>query len=376
MKRGLGIFFATLVSCLGATYAFNARYATSAPPLALMKTIAEAQHDHDVVVSDNTLYQRGWVRARVASDCVDVVVFGSSTVGTISREMLAPRSMLNAWAGNASVHDLESFTQILSSAKCRPRYVVLGVDLWWTGNPAWSFDGWQQLVDDYMAYQSAHGSVSALTPWRIRWDDFKEKLSFERTLDTLRAVRARGFTTDPRGRANLELRAGPEERICDTIHEDLNLRNYDGHYTKCPAALLSSPEVEKFCDEYLVQNLHNMADWREVSRDRIARLKTAVAELEAYGVDVVMVGMPYHPRAWAILMKDPTLPALIAEVDRELQNVATATKATFTSLRDPTIAGCVHGEFDDSHHPLPACAEKVALRIRAILGPSNVGGPP
>lgn len=383
MRSTLAPFFATLFAGLGSVYAFNAVYATAELPPEIAARLAAEQGVDDVIASDNTLFQRGWIRARIATpperrECFDLLVLGSSTTGTLASEMFPGRKMLNAWTGNFSIQDVESLSAMVDHAPCKPREILLGVDMWWTANPAWNYEGWQQLASDYAAYHASRGELAAHIPLRVRWDDFKENLSFERTMDTLRSTRERGFLTDPLGRAGVRtVHAGTAKELCATVlPREQVLRASDGHYAKCADAEESDSAVVKVATDYLTANIHNMGDWRELATSRLDRLAVVVAGWRAKGIAVVMVGMPYHPITWGKLTTDPVVAPNVKDLEERLASIARSSGVEYLSLRDPSSVPCVHGEFDDSHHPRPACTQRVAAKAAAVLAASPLAVPP
>ena len=366
-------FFVTLLASIGAVYAFNARYATTSPSLAQTATLAAEQTPADVIASDNTLYQRGWTRARLMAaptaeqPCPDLVVLGSSAMGTFAPDMFPGRRVLNGWHGNFSVQDMESYAAVLGAAPCKPKDIVVGIDLFWSANNAWSFEGWQDLASDYASYHAAHGGFAAHVPFQVRWDEYKENVGFGRTIDTLRSARERNFRTDALARGGLRLiRAESLEEACKQAEpREQYLRTWDGHYLRCPDSESSDASVVRVASDYLAANIHNMADWHELSRSRLDRVEHAVAAWHVLGINVLMLGIPYNPITWQILTADATTGPNIRELDERLTRMAHTTGTTFLSLRDATTVPCSTVEFEDSHHPRPVCTRRVAAK--AIL---------
>ncbi|HSO40271.1 MAG TPA: hypothetical protein VLT33_47425 [Labilithrix sp.] len=371
----LRAFFLTLLASLGAVYGFNATFSTSAPPLDVTARFAAEQTETDVIVSDNTLYQRGWTRARLVrpptaeQPCADLVVLGSSATGTLASEMFPGRRMLNGWHGNFSVQDMESYTAILEAAPCKPKDIIVGVDIFWSSNASWKFEGWQQLASDYAAYHAAHGGFAAYVPVQVRWDEYKENLGFERTIDTLRSAPIRGFRTDAIGRAGLRRVAlEPLERLCESVApREQNLRAWDGHYLKCPASEMSESGIVRYATDYLATNTHNMADWHELDTSRLERIERVIAAWRKLGFGVAMVGIPYHPITWKLLTTDPVIAPNIRELEQRLERLSQSTGAAYVSLRDPSTAPCTADEFEDSHHPRAICTQRVAAKALAAL---------
>lgn len=368
-------FFVTLFVSLAAVYAFNLRFATTSPPLETTASLAAQQTPNHIVVSDNTLYQRGWTRARLMAPptaeqpCPDLVVLGSSATGTIESEMFPGRRLLNGWHGNFSVQDMESYTTILGAAPCKPKDIVVGIDLFWSANASWNMEGWQELAGDYAAYQSALSPFGAFVPLRVRWDEYKENLGFGRSIDTLRAGRERGFRTDALARGGVRLvEAKTLEEICARVEDrETYLRSYDGHYLRCPNNDTSVESSARQATDYLAGNIHNIADWHEVATARVDRVEAVIKAWRAKGIAIVMLGIPYNPITWKILTSDTTVGPNIRELDQRLERIATASGATFLNLRDATSVPCTAPEFEDSHHPRPACMRRVTAKAAEAL---------
>ena len=375
MTPAMRAFFLTLLAALGAVYLFNARYSTAAPPLEFTAHFTAEQTESDVLISDNTLYQRGWTRARHMREptpeqpCPDLLVLGSSATGTLETAMFPGRRLLNGWHGNFSVQDMESYTAILAAAPCKPKDIVVSIDMFWSANASWKFEGWQQLGSDYAAYHAARGGFAAYIPLQVKWDEYKENLGFQRTIDTLRSARTRSFRTDVLSRAGL--RRAPDERLdvlCTKVDpREQNLRAWDGHYLKCSGSEMSPEGIVKYATDYLATNTHNMADWHELDTSRLDRIEAVIGTWRAKGYAVVMLGVPYHPITWKLLTSDGTIGTNIRELEQRLDRIAQTTGATFLSLRDASRVPCTADEFEDSHHPRAACTQRVAAKVLAAL---------
>jgi len=305
--------------------------------------------------------------------CPDLVVLGSSATGTFAPEMFPGRRMLNGWHGNFSVQDMESYAAVLGAAPCKPKDIIVGIDLFWSANASWNFEGWQDLAGDYAAYHGAHGGFAAYVPFQVRWDEYKENVGFGRTIDTLRSARERNFRTDALARGGLRLvKGGSVEEVCPKLEaREQYLRTWDGHYLRCPDSESSDATVVKVATDYLAANIHSMADWHELSTSRLDRVEAAIKAWRAHGINILMLGIPYNPITWKILTTDATTGPNIQELQLRLERMAKATGATFLSLLDPATVPCTTVEFEDSHHPRPACTRRVAAKASAALAAAN-----
>jgi hypothetical protein len=263
----------------------------------------------------------------------------------------------NVYLGGPSVEDFEALAAILRRTQCRPKTFIVGVDPWWAGNAAVDERRWMVLVDDYLEY---HANASAIERLGVRaevlWGRAEERLNFTTTRESAKLLvgGVRGTTTlGPR-----LVHESPSE-FCASVKSEHYIRAADGRSVSCEL-WVPKPEARiQLADRYLRDNTHSMADWRELADDRLDRLERLVHEWRRTFGAVVMVGMPYHPAAWARLREDPRVRRNLDALDERLGRMQ-GDGVELVSLRDPARLSLANEDFEDGHHIAPAGAQKVA----------------
>jgi hypothetical protein len=356
-------YVACLVAPLLAVAAMNtAADASGIGAASSLAELAAQQEQGDLVVSPLALEHRVWVKTRLAreTECADVLVTGSSTVGHFADGMLPGTRLRNVYLGGPTVEDFEALTAMLRRTSCPRRTIVVGVDPWWLGNPALGDRRWMMLVDDYLEY---HADASMLRRLDIRaevaWSRIEERLNFTTTRESAKLLlgRARGATTlGPR------LVHDGVEAFCASVTTEHYMRASDGHYVACDAWVKSGAAREEIADRYLRDNQHSMNDWRELAHDRIDRFERLVDEWRRTIGQVVLVGMPFHPTTWRRLREDDRVRRNLDELDARLSRMQ-KDGVEVMLLRDPAIVGVTGDEFEDSHHISPEGAQKVVRHL-------------
>ena len=329
---------------------------------------AKRQREHESIVSPAPVDHRAWVRTRLLESerCPDVLVSGSSTAGALSADMFPNHSTRNAWIGGPSVEDFEALTGVLRQMSCRPKAIVLGVDPWWIGNPAFTEVRWMAWSDDYLKFHADAGPTLALSVHaRVYWASFEDDLAYTTTRQSLDLVAAglSGFQD------HLQIREGTPEDICSHVPPNrvYYARAFDGHFEKCP--MPSDGERQTIARNYLRSNMHLMGTWKDFASHRIDQFSALVKEWTAMGSYVILVAPPYNPITYQLLESESRTHTLLSTLDDRL-NALVEQHVMFVNLRDPALAGCEESEFVDSHHARRECAMKVAnalqVRVRAL----------
>lgn len=324
-----------------------------------VKAIAAKQTKDELMSSEIAFDQRAWLEARLTAQCPDVLAMGSSTIGRMREDLFRGQTLINGWLGGGLTgEDYEAVAAVLKQKNCVPKTVVFGADLWSMGNAEFTDQRWTNWFDAYVAYHDGdliHRSYAA----RIAWARFTETLNFTTTRESamtlLRRVRGQAEKSHLPGLFKMT-----DAEYCQTIDREHTIRAFDGHYVGCPSWEHSQADVEEIARNYLATNAHGLRGWLKVDDKRLAIIAKVVEALAARGSKVTLVGLPFHPVAWKALTDDPTIGPNVKTLDARLQAMP---GAKFVDLRDAAIAGCVATEFEDSHHPAPACAAKVVAAL-------------
>jgi hypothetical protein len=290
-----------------------------------------------------------------------MLVLGSSTLAGISAELFARERVLNAWLTGPSIEDMEAIAGILDESKCNPDTILLGLDPWFF-NPKVAELRWLGLMSDYWHYHRDQGLFFRVATLLKYWDRFKELLSFVTTRASLnflqKVVRGQQRFLDVR-----IVPVGPLQ-YCNTHTGELPyVRGYDGYAPTCPDHVPPPPVVEEIAATYVSANRHQMGDWKEVDRERLARLDRLVAWFRARGSNVILLAPPYHPTAFSRLSASATIRQNLVTLDSSLQLLAQAHGAQFLNFRDPRSVGCEAAEFEDSHHFNASCFDRLKKHV-------------
>lgn len=353
--------FALLAPILGVVALNQSVDASGIGSSATVARLATEQRGDDLVVSPLAIEQRAYVRARLLDGtCPDVLITGSSTVGKLADGMFGSLKVRNAYLGGPTVEDFEALTAVLRRTGCKPRVVIVGVDPWWSGNAAVNDRRWMSMIDDYLAYHAADGALSnGAVRARVWWSTVEERLNFETTRESAKLMygRLRGTTLlGPR------LVHDRPDVFCSTVTTPYSILAVDGHYITCPSQRSSREQRTVVAESYLGNNMHSMAEWREIADDRLARLERLT---KAWGEElgaVVLVGMPYNPVTYRRLLADERVSKNLPVLDGKLSGMA-GDRVEFLSLRDAAVVPCTEDEFEDSHHVDEHCAAKVARHL-------------
>ncbi len=344
---------------------------------AVVARVAAEQGPSDLVVSPFQLEHRAWVRTRLLmpSECPDVMVIGSSTVGGMKDGFLPGVKLRNAFLGGPTVEDFEAVTSVLRASSCRPKALVVGVDPWWLGNPALDERRWMAWVDDYLAYHERDSlAFRVSTRVTIAWSKVEERLNFTTTRES-----AKLLFGSLRGQVTLGPRLSHDtpEAFCASITSEHYVRTADGHYVSCPVQIPKPAERRAIAEGYLRGNMHSMGEWREVAHERLDRFERLVRAWGAEYGRVVLLGMPYNPITHTALRRDERVNRNLDELDARLARMQDE-HVEFLSLRDAARVPCAEDEFEDSHHAAPACVAKVATALAErtrLLVPAGVPVP-
>lgn len=326
---------------------------------AIVRQLAGEQGWQDLLVAPSQFDHRAWVKTRLLmpSECPDVLVLGSSTVGAIADGMIPNAKLRNAYVGGPTVEDFEALSVVLRASSCKPRAVIVGVDPWWLGNGAIVEQRWTSLIDEYLEYHAEDGPFAhLLVRSQVGWARFEERLNFTTTRESARLLLARGTLRGPR-----MWREG-EAAFCASDPSDRYVRAADGHYVVCANQLPSKEEREAKASSYLERNMHEMNGWREVAYTRLDRFERVVGAWSRTIGRVVLVSMPYHPITYERLLGSPRVRRNLADFDARVAAMA-AERVEVVWLRDPAKVPCVGDDFEESHHSAPACARKIATHL-------------
>lgn len=328
----------------------------------LVESLGEQQKPGDFIVTPLELERRTLVRSRLvhAEKCPDVLVIGSSTVGKLADGMFPGLVVHNAWIGGPTIEDFESVTAVLHRFACKPRAIVVGVDLWWLGNAALDYRRWMTWVDDYLeAHANDSAAYRASVRAQVLWGNLEESLNFTTTRESARLLGSRLL-----GSTKLGPRLWHDgfESFCASVTGVHSAFAADGHYESCPRQIPTPEERTLIAERYLAVDMHSMGSWRDVAYDRLDRFEALVREWSQNLASVVLVGMPYHPIAYRHLREDARVRRNMDDVDARLVGMQHG-RVEFVSLRDASKVPCTGDEFEDSHHVANACAAKVARRL-------------
>lgn len=354
----LYVFILSLI--LACVFAFNMRMDVSGlDTYREVFQLAQRQQPDDLLVWERVFDQRAWVKAKLsASQCPELLVLGSSTVGHFTEDMFDARKVLNAWMTAPTIEDLEALTMVLSHTGCTPKTIVLGVDPWLV-NTSFGDKRWMSLSSDFVEYQRKYGSLYHAVPVLThRWQVFKERLNFTSTYESANTAWRLWSSTMSATRPRLMHESAPE--FCARISSPLYIRAYDGHYVACPSLALPADRVDQIAKQYVDSNTNGIRDWREVDQDLVRRLTVVLRNWRGHGSAVVLLTPSFHPNAYAALRTNARIAANLDALDERLDALAHELNLRFANLRDPAKAGCVSADFEDGHHAGPSCIQKLA----------------
>jgi hypothetical protein len=334
----------------------------SSKQIYMLATQQQIQH---TLISENAFDQRQWVRGRLLNGkCPETLILGSSTIGLFSESMFKS-PILNLWMGSPSIEDYEAISQILNEAKCTPKFIIMGLDPWFF-NKASASDRWKSIYEYYLKYGLKNSTLKMKT-WKFiqAWSRFKDNLSFITTRESIRTFLSHRKLT----RNAPQLVQATMEDICTgkfstpLLTENSYLRGFDGHYKNCDQYLPNLEQVDDISNTYLRRNMHGLAEWEQVDRNTMKRLKTLFERFRQKSIQMIVVIPTYHPRTHEILMNNATLNKNLKELDTELLNICDRLGIKFYHFRDSKTIPCTKIEFIDSHHTNETCSQKIVELI-------------
>jgi len=356
----LKYFFLVIGVFMSALFIFNAQMDVAGFRTGEVYPLAGQQTASQVMVSDRDYDQRSWVRARLESGCPETLLWGSSTLGTVSGEMLGAGDFLNGWLTGPTVEDLEAVAQMLIQGDCVPKNVILGVDPFFV-NPKVESSRWRTVKALQRAFVGGASAFAWFDTVKSRWLRFTDLLAFQTTRDGVRLLRSgAGDAKGPHLVDDLT-------QFCAGTAHTQSVRHTDGHFSYCARWVKTPAAVAEIARTYVQRDVHRMRSWRAVSEPRLERLRAVVAHLTARGARVLLVAPTYHPLTYAALRADPVIADLLDTLDAALAQLAEAPGVSWRALRDPEPLGCPATAFFDSHHPDPRCAERVGAALAAAL---------
>lgn len=158
---------------------------------------------------------------------------------------------------------------------------------------------------------------------------------------------------------HLRLVHEPVSQLCAEYPVSSYIRSYDGRYISCENWLQTGAEIDKLAQTYLIRNVHQMAQWKNVDPNRLKTLTSMIDKWRSSGSEVFIVAPPYHPVTFQILRANSQTAQVLDFLDQNLRTIAEESKSHYFNLRDPRIVGCSSDEFEDSHHVRDSCATKL-----------------
>ncbi len=365
MRRAYPI---TLLALLGAVLALNSSVDLAGTgQRSRIGGLSARQKPDEILVAETDIDQRAWVRGRLQASCPETLVFGSSTIGGLSAEMMADTALLNAWMTGPMIEDYEAVFTLLEDARCRPRRVIMGIDPWLLDRSQRN-DRWKTLHWELVRYRGSEVALSELFgPALLAWATLKERLAFTTTLESARWALRRLRSGRPRHSGAPKLIAAPVDTACKEAQAELRVRYADGHFVGCPRFALEPAAVEAVARAYAENDPHGVVACTALDAATLTRLRRLVERHRARGSAVLLLTPPYHPLSLRALRAIPVVAQRLDALDEQLTAIARATGARLIPLRDPAELACAPSEFSDSHHAAPACLEKEATRIRALF---------
>lgn len=361
--RQLIVFFTSMLGALILICAMNYWIDPSGKNSASdIYDLASQQQPNQTLIATKSFDQRQWVRGRLFhSDCPDILILGSSTIGLLSQSMFN-RTVLNTWLTGPSIEDYEAIAQMLNENKCVPKQILIGMDPWFFNKMSVS-DRWKSIHEYYSRYQFNDSKLKTWI-WDISqdWSKFKDNLSFITTRESLNLL----LSTDVHLNEKPDLISSSIKDICSgatstpLLTESSYFREADGHYENCTQYLPKQDQVREISKTYLHRNMHNMSEWHELNHTVMDRFENLITKLKQSGSSIMIISPPYQPIAFEILMNDRIVKKNLNEMDQLIFKMTKNQGIKYLNYRNPKSIPCIESEFNDSHHSDEVCSRKIA----------------
>ncbi len=366
-RRQLTVFFVFLGMVIGSIFLMNYGMDISGNrTISQVSRLSTKQKEGEIIISEKAFDQRSWVKGILEQkrNCPKVLIMGSSTIGSISQEMMHEKT-LNAWLTGPTIEDYEAVYSILEKNGCMPGKIIIGIDPWFL-NKRMVSERWKTLMNEYQEYHHQSQNIQQQENTLIRaWAQFKDRLSFITTVESFKfLLKSKSIKTD-----RVELFEGNTQDLCQSEYlaqsytdagANVYFRETDGHSEVCPQFSRAKDEVKKISETYLSRNMHNVADWHEVNMDAMARFGTLVEKFRAKNSKVLIVMPPYNPITYDVLKRNTLINENLQKMNEGLEDISKKYDAGFLNLEAAAAANCKADDFEDSHHGNQVCVGQVA----------------
>lgn len=366
-RRQITVFFVTLGIVIGSIFLLNYCMDISGNrTMSQVSRLSMKQKDGEIIIAEKAFDQRSWVKGILEQkrNCPRVLIMGSSTIGSISQQMMRVKT-LNAWLTGPTIEDYEALYSILEKNACMPEKIIIGIDPWFL-NKRMVSDRWKTWMSKYQEYHHQKENMQRQeNSWVRAWAQFKDRLSFITTVESFKfLVKSKSIQTD-----RVELFEGTTQDLCKSEYlaksytdagANVYFRETDGHSEVCPQFSRAKEEVRKISETYLSRNMHNVADWHEVNMDALTRFGTLVKKFRAQNSKVLIVMPPFNPITYSVLQKNSLIRDNLQKMNDGLEEISKRYGAGFLNLEEASVAHCKDEDFEDSHHGNQVCVEHVA----------------
>jgi hypothetical protein len=312
--------------------------------------LASGHHAADVANYDERLAQK--LYAAESTRRADVLVLGSSRAMQVRETQFPGRTLYNASVSSAELQDDIALYHVFREHGWRPSLVVLQVDPWMLNGRGGQENASWAVRSDYKDACVALGIAGCDTGWRgvatlTRWGALFSPRYLQASLEALRNGRTAASPPWPTD----------DDRIASRV------RRVDGSlsYERSYAAMAPRLRRQRIKD-FTRTPQRPLRDFVEVDGLLLRQLETFVAAMQQRGARVVLLLSPYHPDAWASVIRPDRYP-MVAASEVAFRQAAARTGAEVRGSFDPARCGCAESEFVDPVHPTESCMARLVAGL-------------